>query len=180
MRYALALALWIGWMLPFLHKLLTRGSTPAVVVKVPAARWGMILEGVACGLMWGIPIPDVPPWRVVLALLLGALGIITTKLAVQHLDQHWRFDAALSVDHALIRTGPYAFVRHPIYAAMFAMLLCAGLLLAYWPVLLAGVVIFVIGTEIRVHAEENLLRSRFGPDFDAYAAHVSAYIPYIR
>jgi protein-S-isoprenylcysteine O-methyltransferase Ste14 len=178
-RYAIALALWVGWMLPFIHKALS-APPQRVVARNPVARWGMILEGVACGLMWGIPETEVPAWRIVLALIFGGLGIVTTRFAVQHLDRQWRFDAALTENHALIKSGPYAIVRHPIYAAMFSMLLSAGLLLAYWPVLLGGIVLFIIGTEIRIHVEETLLRGRFGDAFEAYAHSVKAYIPYLR
>jgi len=63
---------------------------------------------------------------------------------------------------------------------MFAMLLAAGLLLARWPMLIGGIVMFVVGTEIRVRAEEKLLRSHFGEEFEGYARRVSAYVPFIR
>jgi len=178
MRYALAAALWVGWMLPFLHKL--AGPKQKAVVKDPTARWGIILEGIAYGIVWGVPAFEVPLWRIALALLFGAVGILTTRLAVRHLDKQWRFDAALNTNHLLVRTGPYAVVRHPIYTGMFAMLLAGGFLLSQWPALIAGVIIFVIGTEIRVRAEEKLLRSRFGEDFESYSSSVSAYVPYVR
>jgi protein-S-isoprenylcysteine O-methyltransferase Ste14 len=177
-RYAIAVALWIGWMLPFIHK--AAGTREKAVVKDSSARWGIILEGIAFGIMWGIPALEVPPWRIVIALLFGAIGILTTRHAVQHLDKQWRFDAALNANHKLVRSGPYAVVRHPIYAGMFAMLLAAGFLLARWQVLIGGVVIFVIGTEIRVRAEEKLLRARFGEEFEAYTRQVSAYVPLVR
>jgi protein-S-isoprenylcysteine O-methyltransferase Ste14 len=178
MRYAIALALWIGWMLPFLHK--AAGPREKAVVTDPSARWGMILEGVAFGIMWSIPALTVPAWRIAVALVFGAVGIVTARLAVQHLDKQWRFDAALNADHELVQSGPYHVIRHPIYAGMFAMLLAAGFLIAYWPVLIAGIVLFVVGTEIRVRVEDRLLRSRFGERFDSYSRQVSAYIPYVR
>jgi protein-S-isoprenylcysteine O-methyltransferase Ste14 len=178
MRYAMAAALWLGWMLPFIHK--AAAPREKAVVKDPSARLGIILVGIAFGIIWGIPAFDVPPWRVAVALVFGGIGIAMTRFAVRHLDKQWRFDAALNANHILVQSGPYALVRHPIYAAMFAMLLAAGFLLAQWPVLIAGVVLFVIGTEIRVRAEEKLLRSRFGEEFEAYASRVSAYVPYVR
>ncbi len=178
MRYAIAVALWVGWALPFLHKAVM--PRPKAVAKDPSARWGIILEGVSYGIMWGIPADSVPLWRVVIGLLFGALGILTTRVAMQHLDKQWRFDAALSADHKLVQSGPYAIVRHPIYTGMFAMLLAGGFLITRWPVLIAGVTMFILGTEIRVRAEDTLLRSRFGEEFETYSRNVWAYVPFVR
>ena len=83
-------------------------------------------------------------------------------------------------DHQPIRTGPYAFLRHPIYFAMFGMVLGPGLMLAQWPAIIAGVILHIAGTEIRIRSEETLLRSRFGEEFDTWARHTWAYIPFIR
>jgi len=177
-RYALAAALWIGWMLPFIHK--AAGPRAKAVTKDPTARWGIILEGVAYGILFGIPAAEVALWRIAAGLILGIIGIVTTRGAVRHLDKQWRLDAALNANHELVQTGPYALVRHPIYSGMFAMLLSAGLLLSRWPVIVAGILIFLVGTEIRVRAEEQLLRSRFGEAFDAYSRRVSAYVPFLR
>ena len=72
-------------------------------------------------------------------------------------------------------TGPYALVRHPIYAAMLCLLLSTMLLVTpwvWWPLPLA---LFVIGTEIRVRCEDGLLAGRFGAKFDEYRRATSAY-----
>jgi protein-S-isoprenylcysteine O-methyltransferase Ste14 len=177
-RYLIAVALWVGWSLPFIHK----AGVPRqrAVARDPTARWGIILEAVAFGVVWGTPAYEIPMWRVVIALLWGAAGIVTTRIAVLHLDKQWRFDAAINANHLLVQSGPYSVVRHPIYAGIFAMLLATGFLLARWPVLVIGVVLFLVGTEIRVRAEEKLLRSRFGEEFEAYARRVSAYVPFVR
>ena len=96
------------------------------------------------------------------------------------LDRQWRFEAALSEDHELIKTGPYRWLRHPIYASMLGMLLQVGLAKTWWPFLIAGIAFYVIGTEIRVRAEESLLASRFGSDYTEYRRSARAYIPFIR
>jgi protein-S-isoprenylcysteine O-methyltransferase Ste14 len=100
--------------------------------------------------------------------------------SIRNLGPQWRLDAGLNADHQLVRTGPYRFVRHPIYASMFAMLLATGFVVASWPLLLAAIVIFLIGTEIRVRIEDALLASRFGDQFHTYERSVPAYIPLVR
>jgi protein-S-isoprenylcysteine O-methyltransferase Ste14 len=42
-----------------------------------------------------------------------------------------------------------------------------------------AIVLFVIGTEIRVRTEEKLLEERFGEEFREYKAQVRAYIPFV-
>jgi protein-S-isoprenylcysteine O-methyltransferase Ste14 len=60
------------------------------------------------------------------------------------------------------------------------MLLATGLARTWWPLLIAGVVFYVAGTEIRVRAEDGLLASRFGEEFVQYQRSTRAYLPFIR
>ena len=45
--------------------------------------------------------------------------------------------------------------------------------------MLIGVIVFSIGTWIRVRSEEKLLREAFGPAFDDYARRVPAVVPFL-
>jgi protein-S-isoprenylcysteine O-methyltransferase Ste14 len=91
-----------------------------------------------------------------------------------------RFDAALTSDHELVRTGPYRIVRHPIYTSMFCLLLGTGFMVTPPLLFLVAIILFIGGTEIRVRIEDSLLASRFGDKFRAYQRSVSAYIPLVR
>ena len=113
-------------------------------------------------------------------MLVGSVAVLLAWAATRHLDKQWRFEAALSENHELITTGPYRWVRNPIYTSMFGMLLQTGLVKAWWPLLIAGVVFYIIGTEIRVRAEERLLAARFGDKYTQYRASTSAYFPFVR
>jgi len=46
--------------------------------------------------------------------------------------------------------------------------------------LAAGFLFYVIGTEIRVHAEDRLLEMYFQDEFIEYRARVCGHIPFIR
>jgi len=70
-------------------------------------------------------------------------------------------------------------VRNPIYTGMFGMLLATGLAVSSWFGLLLAIVVFSIGTAIRVISEERLLREAFGREFDEYASRVPAVIPFL-
>jgi protein-S-isoprenylcysteine O-methyltransferase Ste14 len=60
---------------------------------------------------------------------------------------------------------------------MFLNLLATALTFSTLPAIGAGVVVFVIGTEIRIRSEEKLLREAFGPQFEEYERRVPALFP---
>jgi protein-S-isoprenylcysteine O-methyltransferase Ste14 len=77
----------------------------------------------------------------------------------------------------LTTTGPYAFMRNPLYAGSF--LIGAGLALAggswLWLVLFLGFFVTVYGPTIAAEAER--LTERFGQGYVDYAAAVPAFVP---
>ena len=177
--YIVLAAGWLFWFTPFVIKG-WNFKTPEK--KDRRARWGILLQGVAYALLWqGSFWTRVPgPWRTAFSILfLVAAGVLswTATLALGH---HLRFDAALSADHQLVRSGPYRFLRHPIYTSMFCLLLGTGLMIASPWLLLPAIVVFIAGTEIRVRVEDQLLASRFSDQFSDYKRNVSAYVPLLR
>lgn len=118
-------------------------------------------------------------WRLVVSIVLFALAILLSWSSSHALGRHLRIDAALGADHQLIRFGPYAVVRNPIYTSMLLVICGIAVMITPWPLFVASLVLFVIGTEIRVRTEETLLAERFGEEFTAYKKSVRAYIPFI-
>jgi len=79
----------------------------------------------------------------------------------------------------LATTGPFSWVRHPIYAAWILLILPAiGLLCGAWPMLLPAAVAYV-GFRCHVVAEENRLRARFGLEYEHYIRHVPRIVPFL-
>ena len=97
--------------------------------------------------------------------------------AARALGRQWARVARVIEGHELIRRGPYAVVRNPIYLAMLGMLIATGLIVSRWQDLAVATIVFMIGTEIRIRSEERLLREALGSQFDEYAAEVPALIP---
>ena len=155
--------------------------------RAPASRWGIALQGLAYFTVWFFqrwfwPPMLPPPPAVQDALSLAAIPLVVasawlTIYAVRTLGKQWSFEARLTEKHRLIVAGPYSHMRHPIYTAMLGMLIATGLCVTYWPVLLGAVILYGMGTAIRVGAEEKLLRGAFGEDFEAYARYVPAVLP---
>jgi len=157
--WMLAVAVWLLWAWPYVFHAPKVQKRQSITVAGPSLV-GLYLETAAIFMVWIFRVPG--GWRespVVLAaaLVLGATGDVLMWTAIKHLGRQFRIQAGLYQDHQLVRTGPYAVVRHPIYAGLLAMTVATGLLRAPWPWLLAAVAVFVVGTEIRVRMEDRLL-----------------------
>ncbi len=181
-RGALLFLLWTAWWLPFfVFYPRNRGKA---VRKDLRARWGIAIEAMAyCAVYLHRPefwMRPTPLWRILPGAALALAGITLSWTAITHLGRQWRVDAGLNADHELVRTGPYRIVRHPIYASMFCMLLMSVVMLGTLPGWPLGVALFIAGTEIRVRAEDGLLRERFGDRFSVWQRSVPAWVPFVR
>jgi protein-S-isoprenylcysteine O-methyltransferase Ste14 len=154
--------------------------------RAPGSLVGVAVQGMSYGIVWGVrraaftPIVSATPVAIATGVMaicaaVGSVWLVTA--AVRTLGKEWSLTARLVEGHKLATTGPYAFVRHPIYTGMLGMLVATGLALSHWPALLAALVIFFAGTIIRVRSEEKLLREAFGEQFENYSQRVPAIVP---
>ena len=80
----------------------------------------------------------------------------------------------------MLRTdGPYAIVRHPVYAGLLLGTTGIAVLRAR-PEPLFAVAALAGLLHLKAGYEEGLLRARFGAAYDAYAARVPRLVPGIR
>ena len=78
----------------------------------------------------------------------------------------------------VISTGPYQYVRHPMYAAGIPFMVGTALLLGSWYGLLMGL-IFVVALAFRAVQEERVLRAEL-PGYEEYMAQVKyRFIPHV-
>jgi protein-S-isoprenylcysteine O-methyltransferase Ste14 len=83
---------------------------------------------------------------------------------------------AIQPGHRLVTTGVYGVIRHPSYLGLLIGSLGWVLAFRSWVgVLLTALLIPPLIA--RIHAEERLLRSHFGAEYDAYRARTSRLIP---
>ncbi len=66
-------------------------------------------------------------------------GLLLAIWARHHLAGcYWSGEIAIKLDHALVRSGPYALVRHPIYTALLAMYAGSVVVSGEWQPLLGA------------------------------------------
>jgi protein-S-isoprenylcysteine O-methyltransferase Ste14 len=104
------------------------------------------------------------------------LGIGFAIWARVHLGQNWSGHVTLKAGHRLIRSGPYAIVRHPIYTGILMAIIGTAVALDDY----AGVIAILIVTETfvrKLRIEERWLTEEFGDEHRAYRWEVKALIP---
>ena len=173
---------WLAWCAAF-FKPNRQAEGKEAIRRVPSSRLGIGLVFVAFMLVWTWAKPvyfQKSTACLVGSMIIGPLSVFLARTSAHELGKQWRLEAAISADHKLIQTGPYRWIRHPIYTSMFGMLMATGAAYTWWPMWVAGAVAFIVGTEIRVRAEDRLLEQHFGLEFRDYRSRVSAYIPFFR
>src|SRR5690349_14144727 len=138
--YAVLLAGIAAWFTPFV--LAHRGVKAAVEVD-RRSRWGVLLQLVGYTLLWQghLWTRGLPLWRLAFCIFLFALAILLAWTSAGALGKNLRVDAALGAEHQLVRSGPYAIVRNPIYTSMLCVLCATGVVIARWQLFLAAVVL---------------------------------------
>jgi protein-S-isoprenylcysteine O-methyltransferase Ste14 len=164
-----------------------RGAAKTDAKRSPISQLGFALQILGYLICFAFPRPDLSPivpmpkvTEVLLSATIAAIGVVSICIcytAARALGKQWALVARVVEGHELITEGPYSHVRNPIYLAMFGMLLATGLALSRWQALLAAILVFLIGNEIRIRSEEKILRETFGPKFDEYASRVPAVFP---
>lgn len=112
------------------------------------------------------------------AVVLTFAGCAFALWARFFLGRNWSGMVTIKKDHELIRTGPYAVVRHPIYAGFLLALL--GTMLAIGEIrALLGVVVATIGFRLKSLIEEDFMVQQFGAEYVQYKRRVKALVPLI-
>lgn len=179
------IAFWI--ILAALFLLVHPRNTAAEVRRAPGWWAGLLLQVLAFVVAlflarpFGAPHPNVPLWlEVALALSAFLIALASAWLvldAVRALGKQFGVPARIVSGHELVRTGPFAVVRHPIYSGLLGLLIATAVAFSNWLGVILSVAIYLVGTSMRIRKEERLLRETFGAEFDAYADEVPALLP---
>lgn len=104
-------------------------------------------------------------------------GISFSIWSRRTLGKNWSGPVTLKKDHDLIRTGPYAIVRHPIYFGSLVSLTGSALTTAELRGFF-GVLLVAYALLRKINEEESLLRTHF-MEYAAYSMDVNKLIPFV-
>ncbi len=109
---------------------------------------------------------------------LTVIGCAFTILARLHLGGNWSGTVTIKRGHTLVRTGPYAVVRNPIYTGILVAALGTAIALGHLRDLAAtGALLALYLYKIRV--EERFMTEQFGEQYLQYKSETKALIPFV-
>ena len=110
--------------------------------------------------------------------ILVGVGLMFSIWARRHLGMNWSATITLKEGHVLVRSGPYRWVRHPIYTGLLLALLGTALSRNDWCALL-GFALVTAALVRKLSIEERWMLSAFEDEYRQYKAHVPALIPFL-
>jgi protein-S-isoprenylcysteine O-methyltransferase Ste14 len=141
----------------------------AALIAWPNPRWS--------ALAWQLWPPSLAAYRIGLSLLIA--GLAFAIWARVHLGSNWSGTVSIKQGHELIRSGPYALVRHPIYTGLITALL--GTTVASGTVhAVIGLAIIIVSLVRKSRTEEEFMRETFPGEYQRYSAQVPALIPFAK
>jgi protein-S-isoprenylcysteine O-methyltransferase Ste14 len=113
----------------------------------------------------------------------AAVGVVLTWIGIAialwarwHLGQYWSARITIKEDHKLIRTGPYARLRHPIYSGLDLAVIGSAITIDRWRCVF-GVGVIIAGYWIKARREEAMLTAQFGADYQEHCRHTGFLLP---
>jgi len=115
-------------------------------------------------------------WIAMFGIVLTIAGVGLSIWARIILGKNWSGQITRKVDHQLIRSGPYAFVRHPIYSGLLLAAIGTATVVGEWKAVLG--IPFILASEcIKARREERFMSAEFGDAYEEYRRGTWFLIP---
>jgi protein-S-isoprenylcysteine O-methyltransferase Ste14 len=108
--------------------------------------------------------------------IISLIGIFLAIWARRHLGQYWSDKVEIKVDHQLIRSGPYAVMRHPIYSGVLLGVAGTALAIGEWRDVIAFRVLLT-SYAVKAKKEDRVLSERFGKIFREHRSQAGFLFP---
>ena len=152
-----------------------RGATK---IAEPHFRWMVLLHGgvlVGAALeVWLLARPFIPA----LAIPMIVLFVLSNMLrwwVIRTMAEHWNVQVVNSLELGVVTSGPFRWIRHPNYLAVFVELLAVPLIHTAWLTALLGGLAHIEVLRRRIVVEEAVLLAN--PDYRAAMGHKPRFIP---
>jgi len=178
--------LWAAWLVYWF--LAAFGTKPTARRESAASRLSHILplalavallvQPAMAGPVLALPIlPRMAGFDIIGAVLV-ALGLGFAVWARLRLAGNWSGTVTVKQGHELVRSGPYALVRHPIYTGMLLAAAGSAIAIDRWAGLVA-LALMAIAFIRKTAIEERFMAEAFGPAYAAYSRATARLVPYL-
>jgi protein-S-isoprenylcysteine O-methyltransferase Ste14 len=177
-------ALWFGWLTYWIFasgntKPTARSESWQARVAYSLPLWiaVILLVNRHLGVLSYRFLPD-EMWLAIAGVAPTAGGLAFAIWARLHLGTNWSAEVTVKEGHELVRSGPYALARHPIYTGLSLALVGTAIAVGEWRAVVA-LALAVGSFWYKLGIEERVMRETFGQAYDAYARDVKALIPFV-
>jgi protein-S-isoprenylcysteine O-methyltransferase Ste14 len=136
--------------------IMTLGSVAEYVLRGGGFSWAAFVAGLLC-------------------------AVVSFQLrwaAIDALGKFWSLHVEIRENHEFVQSGPFRFVRHPVYFSMILELAAFGLICSAWWMLLVVPILFIPVLIMRLRLEEPAMVDKFGDLYRDYQHRVPMLIPY--
>jgi protein-S-isoprenylcysteine O-methyltransferase Ste14 len=95
-----------------------------------------------------------------------------------HMGRLWSGAIRIMTDHQIVQSGPYRFLRHPMYTGMLGMCVGTAVVSGQYHALI-GLALMTLAYARKIRMEERVLRDEFGDAYETYRRRTSALLPWI-
>jgi protein-S-isoprenylcysteine O-methyltransferase Ste14 len=139
-------------------------------------------------LLLNIFYPRVLTWsKVELPLSIRLIGVLMSVLCVplllrvfQSIGRNISETVLTKRDHELVTSGPYRWVRHPLYSSALLLLFSLSIIFGDWVIFIYSFVGMIVFRYLVIPTEEEKLIAVFGEDYEKYQNRTGALIPKLR
>ena len=151
------------------------GSRVAFIIAIPALLSTLAYVINPSWMAWSsLPLTFWLRW---LGVGVSLMGFALLQRSHQVLGRNWSNELRVIEGQQLVTSGPYRWIRHPIYAAFLLILSSPILISANW--FLGGLWIAMTALDgvSRIRIEEELMLSQFGDEYRAYMRRTGRFLP---
>jgi len=121
-------------------------------------------------------------FRIIGGTIVLFLGFLLFFSSHKHLNINWSpiIEKKFTKSRSLVQTGPYKYIRHPIYVASMILLLGFFILTANWLLVGIPVAILIVFYLSKIPREEKELIRNFGKKYEEYKKRTGGFLPKLK
>jgi protein-S-isoprenylcysteine O-methyltransferase Ste14 len=122
---------------------------------------------------------SIPFWARWLGMVIAVSGMVLEFSTQIYLGKNHSTTLHIGEEQTLITTGPYQYMRHPMYTALITVGIGLGLLSSSWYFLLPFLATLVV-VAFRIPKEEDAMIEKFGDRYVKYSQETGRFLPRIQ